>query len=213
MAEDGRTRELPVKSMAYTNPWRFTLFLHFTIFASILHFSVSMESGEGDRDGTIRSGILTGQRRGLMRFREIPSGSNVTFECSPSGPCIACQYSEKNDPKFRCSETGYRIPLKCVETRVNADNAKKKNSSKGRLTLQTNDVSKSSGAAEVYITYRSCIPAVNEEKLSVFGFESIMLGLLLLSGSVIYFRQKRSNNNNNSQPGISMVRIPSNSRF
>ena len=34
-------------------------------------------------------------RRGLLSFIETPKGSNVSFECSPSGPCISCLYSEK----------------------------------------------------------------------------------------------------------------------
>lgn len=33
------------------------------------------------------------------------------------------------------------------------------------------DSSMSEGGSEAYITYRSCIPAVNEEKISVLGFE------------------------------------------
>lgn len=34
-------------------------------------------------------------RRALLSFKETPRGSNVTFECSRSGPCVACLYSEK----------------------------------------------------------------------------------------------------------------------
>nr|GEW71080.1 transmembrane protein, putative [Tanacetum cinerariifolium] len=46
-------------------------------------------------------------RRGLkVSFKE--SNSNVTFDCSPSGPCLPCQYHEKKDETFRCSETGYQ---------------------------------------------------------------------------------------------------------
>ncbi|CAG7885284.1 unnamed protein product [Brassica rapa] len=44
-------------------------------------------------------------------------GSNVTFECSPSGPCVSCNSSERRKEKYRCSETGYRIPFKCREVR------------------------------------------------------------------------------------------------
>lgn len=35
------------------------------------------------------------------------------------------------------------------------------------------DSSKSGGGTSAYVTYRSCIPAINEEKLSVLGFEVI----------------------------------------
>jgi len=34
-------------------------------------------------------------RRVLLSFKEKPSGTNITFECSPSGPCVPCLYSEK----------------------------------------------------------------------------------------------------------------------
>jgi hypothetical protein len=36
-----------------------------------------------------------GGRRVLLSFKETPRGSNATFECSPSGPCVPCLYSEK----------------------------------------------------------------------------------------------------------------------
>lgn len=34
-------------------------------------------------------------RRILKSFKETPEGLNVTYDCSPSGPCIPCLYSEK----------------------------------------------------------------------------------------------------------------------
>jgi len=34
-------------------------------------------------------------RRTLLSFKEKPHGSNFTFDCSPSGPCVPCAYSEK----------------------------------------------------------------------------------------------------------------------
>lgn len=174
-----------------------------------------------------------GGRRSLMSFKEKASGSNVTYECSPSGPCVPCHYSEKNDEKYRCSETGYRIPLKCVEIGAAADVGNSKNTQKGRSALESTidkvrlndmlhdaieqttlikqrnlleDSSKTEAGSEPYITYRSCIPAVNEEKLSVLGFEVIMLGLLLVSGSAIFIRRRTS-----VMPGA--VRVPTNSRF
>ncbi|KAE9454568.1 hypothetical protein C3L33_13532, partial [Rhododendron williamsianum] len=139
-----------------------------------------------------------------MSFKETPSGGNATFDCSPSGPCVACLYSEKKDEKYRCSETGYRIPLKCEETGAKSNEANSETAQKDHLL---SDVSTSVSGSQAYITYRSCIPAVNEEKLSVLGFEGIMLGMLFISSSVIYIKGKRSG----APPGS--VRIPTSSRF
>ncbi|MDK0841650.1 hypothetical protein P5E51_16285, partial [Clostridium perfringens] len=61
-----------------------------------------------------------------------------------------------------------------------------------------------------YITYRSCIPAANIEKLSVIGFEGIAFVLLLASCTFIYLRKKRSFM---MMPGVGMTRIPTNARF
>lgn len=95
--------------------------------------------------------------------------------------------------KYRCSETGYRIPLKCVEV---AEGTKAK-SEKGRLALELlqdkagmllrhntgeetisvthrnllEDSPTVEDERQSYITYRSCIPAANVEKLSVISFE------------------------------------------
>ncbi|XP_039012623.1 uncharacterized protein LOC120141932 [Hibiscus syriacus] len=125
--------------------------------------------------------------------------------------------------KYRCSETGYRIPFKCVEIDdgSNAENKQKtkkdrpnleisainENSRKRRSLLD--DSSTSESRVQAYIIYRSCIPAVNEEKLSVLGFEGIIFGLLLISGSVVFLRRKRAM----TLPGVSTGRIQSNSRF
>jgi hypothetical protein len=46
--------------------------------------------------------------------------------------------------------------------------------------------------SQSYKTYRSCVPSADEEKLSVLGFESIMLGLFLLSGAAIYIRKRQT---------------------
>ncbi|KAJ0985242.1 hypothetical protein J5N97_003598 [Dioscorea zingiberensis] len=165
-----------------------------------------------------------GLGRSLLSFRE--TKGNASFQCSPSGPCVPCQYSEKqNDDKYHCSETGYRIPLKCVEVQ---DDSKEENHSKIQrklLFLQKqkeklvtaasyvrwrkllNNSSKTENGKQNYITYRSCVPADNEEKLSVLGFEAIMVFLLFISSAAIYLRQKRAL----VMPGVSMVRIPTNS--
>ncbi|XP_054823725.1 uncharacterized protein LOC129321826 [Prosopis cineraria] len=158
-------------------------------------------------------------RRVLMSFKEKPPGSNVTFECSPSGPCVPCLYSEKGDEKYRCSETGYRIPLKCIESENSVKSSEKSDSQNARSTLEVSNgiaeshkvlndsrelfstskeqrslldsSSTSDNRLQAYITYRSCIPATTEDKLSVLSFEGIVILLLLVSGSIIYLRKKK----------------------
>nr|ABK95742.1 unknown [Populus trichocarpa] len=46
-----------------------------------------------DIDHTTENGGLG--RRVLLSFKETPHGTNLTFDCSPSGPCVPCAYSEK----------------------------------------------------------------------------------------------------------------------
>ncbi|XP_021292631.1 uncharacterized protein LOC110422921 [Herrania umbratica] len=162
-------------------------------------------------------------QRVLMSFKESPKGSNRTFDCSPSGPCVPCLYSEKSDEKYRCSETGYRIPFKCVEIGDGSKAENKQKSEKSRSDVEISvsnensgkrrslldDSSTSGGSSNAYITYRSCMQTVNEEKLSVLGFEGIIFGLLLVSGSVVFLRRKRSI----TMPGVAAGRIQPNSRF
>ncbi|MED6154899.1 hypothetical protein PIB30_000401 [Stylosanthes scabra] len=175
-------------------------------------------------------------RRGrvLMSFKEKPSGSNLTFECAPSGPCVPCLYSEKGDEKYRCAETGYRIPFKCIEIKGSTKEKEKINPHKGRSLLEISnnikssdelphfsgeftaaqrhlldDSSPSDSKSQAYITYRSCIPPASEEKLSVLNFEGSMLVLLAISGSFIYLRKKKAV----SVSGYAVVRSQTNSRF
>lgn len=88
--------------------------------------------------------------------------------------------------------------MKCVEIEEGAKNENEQKTKASRSTLETSadsikqhvmlhdadgnvtsvkhrsvldDSSTSEGKSQAYITYRSCIPAVNEEKLSVIGFE------------------------------------------
>lgn len=179
-------------------------------------------------------GQATGLRhnRALLGFKETPSGGNTTFECSPSGPCIACQYSEKNEEKYRCSETGYRIPLKCVKI-VNVANEENDEKEETRSTLEVlnseshtdsglrgsenvkhrtlaESKTNKAGESEVYVTYRSCIPAVNEEKISVVGFEVFTLALLLASGSFVFLRRRRTSV---ASPAAGGIRMQTNPRF
>lgn len=132
-------------------------------------------------------------RRRLLGFKETPVGSNSTFECSPSGPCVLCQYSEKNEYKYRCSETGYRIPFKCVKTGDVSKEASGKRPENSRSTLEGSSANAENPAVkhraladkassqedelQPYVTYRSCIQTVNEEKFSVLGFEGVLTAL------------------------------------
>ncbi|KAK9935588.1 hypothetical protein M0R45_022687 [Rubus argutus] len=192
-----------------------------TAFALLPVGYATIEDGESEKIGS----------RALLSLKETPLGTNTTFECSPAGPCVPCLYSEKNNEKYRCSETGYRIPLKCVESKQGSKDAKaKKGPNKSRSTLEVShnisemhnveelntllkrrslldDSSTQENGQQAYITYRSCIPAVNEEKLSVLGFEVIVLCLLLISGSIVYFKKRQTA----TMSGFS--RIQSNARF
>ncbi|KAL8518869.1 hypothetical protein ACS0TY_010000 [Phlomoides rotata] len=170
--------------------------------------------------------------RTLMGFKETPDGGNVTFDCSPSGPCIPCSRAEKSEEKYRCGETGYRIRLKCAPSGSGSNDPKSVNKQDRRSSLEVtdsgvyqhdvkltnspmrherllSDSSKSGGGSRAYVTYRSCIPAINEEKLSVLGFEALMIALLISSGSFIYFRRKRST----AVAGGAPMRLPTSSRF
>ncbi|WOL05640.1 hypothetical protein Cni_G14369 [Canna indica] len=178
----------------------------------------SGRQGEGDGAAAAAGGV--GRGRLLLSFQE--SRGNSSFRCSPSGPCLPCQYSEKNDNKYRCSETGYRVPLKCIHIKDSIEEAKKVNARRKLFYLQENALTMqkqlfttlnnykwrkllaATNGEESYITYRSCIPVDSQEKLSVLGFEVIMIGLLLISGSVVYLRQKRTA----VMSGVAPTRIP-----
>ncbi|MCD9646050.1 hypothetical protein HAX54_035574 [Datura stramonium] len=196
----------------------------------------AISNGEAEQrdESIVGSGIIG--RRHLMSFKETPIGTNITYDCSPSGPCVPCSYSEKKDEKYRCSETGYRIPFKCVEIKASSKEVNSNKGKKNRSALEDtyasvrphvmkhygqalassvrqrnllDDSSTPKSGSRTYITYRSCVLSVNEEKLSVLGFEVIMLGLLIISGSTIYFRKRRAA----AVPGGGPVRLPPNSRF
>lgn len=195
-----------------------TIFLPYLFFfaISIYHQPSFLALGQQTDDSENGHGF---GRRVLMSFKEKPSGSNLTFDCAPSGPCVPCIYSEKGDEKYRCSETGYRIPFKCEEIKDSKKDAKKTNPQKTRSTLEISnssakshivehvygefitlqsqrtlldDSSASDNKSQAYVTYRSCIPADTEEKLSVLGFEGVVIFLLLISGSFIYLRKKKA---------------------
>lgn len=193
------------------------------------------EAEKRDESSIVGSGIIG--RRHLMSFKETPIGTNITYDCSPSGPCVPCSYSEKKDEKYRCSETGYRIPFKCVEIKASSKEVNNNKGKKNRSALEDtytavrpphvmkrneqaltssvrqrnllDDSSSSKSGIHTYITYRSCVLSINEEKLSVLGFEVIVLGLLIVSGSTIYFRKRRAG----AVPGAGPIRLPTSSRF
>ncbi|XP_037435879.1 uncharacterized protein LOC119302928 [Triticum dicoccoides] len=137
-----------------------------------------------------------GARRSLLGYVE--AQGNSSYRCSPSGPCIPCQYSEKNDEKYCCSETGYRLPLKCVQVQ---NGTKEENKTKDRKMLA--ETSTPTGPKH-YVTYRSCVPLEDEEKLSILGFEVLMAGMLLVSGPFVYYRKRQAS----LMQGVS--RIPTN---
>ncbi|KAL9249126.1 hypothetical protein AKJ16_DCAP01830 [Drosera capensis] len=191
---------------------RFRCLLRYTLITAVLLLICSLSPSSAATRLTIESGRVgrggggdVGRRRRLLlSFMEKRGGGNSTFECSPSGPCVPCQYSEKvlrkweesrgelniwrKDDNFRCSETGYHIPLKCTKVTEKTKTADPKNRSilegssdqtnmqdaetivmvkKHRSLLENG----SKDEADEYISYRSCIPAVDEERLSVLGFE------------------------------------------
>ncbi|EOA35730.1 hypothetical protein CARUB_v10020964mg [Capsella rubella] len=203
--------------MASQSSSLFLVVLFIFIYAASTSPSRLVRAHEQDGDEEIRS---VG-RRLLLGFKETPKGSNITFACSPSGPCVSCNSSEKRKEKYRCSETGYRIPFKCKEVKEVVDTHKKDGreetqngqsnpddeETKTRKLLDDSPVPKVK--SQSYKTYRSCVPSANEERISVLGFESIMLGLFLLSGTAIYIRKKQSV----PMLGVSTARSQSNSRF
>ncbi|KAJ9554378.1 hypothetical protein OSB04_018423 [Centaurea solstitialis] len=205
---------------------------HLFISAILFNFFVVYASSDLSVPHELEGGGV--RLRSLKSFKEKKTGTNITFDCSPSGPCVPCEYSEKKDDRYRCSETGYRIPMKCMNPETPVDEENDKRRQKGRNNLEnTNEklkvhvlvhdaedpaasirhrnlLEKSSSSEDdesgVYITYRSCIPAINEEKLSVLGFEAIIL-LLLASSLFVIFRRKGTL----VMPGA--VRVPTNPRF
>ena len=212
------------------------LFLPFLL---LLFFAITPFRGSGQQTDWNSEETQHGngvRRRVLLSFKEKPSGSNVTFECTPSGPCVPCLYSEKGDEKYRCSETGYRIPFKCLEIKDSTKDAKKTKSQKGRLSLEisdgiaeshkvshvageinpsqshrrlVDDSSSADNSSQAYITDRTSITPVNEEKLSVLNFEGVVIFFLLISGSIIYLRKKKVA----SMSGYVAGRGQNNSRF
>ncbi|KAK9707319.1 hypothetical protein RND81_07G188700 [Saponaria officinalis] len=164
-----------------------------------------------------------GAQRRNLGFKEKIEDTNSTFDCNPSGPCVPCQYSEKSEEKYRCSETGYRVPFKCtgeVKKEVSGKGQQNSHSTPGesssdgdKATAKDKTSTDNESGQEVerheYVTFRSCMQDANEEKLSVLGFEVLILGMLLVSGSFIVLRQKKTV----ATAGVGGVRLQSNPRF
>lgn len=172
---------------------------------------------------------------------------NATFDCSSSGPCSPCSYSEKSDEKYHCSETGYRMLFKCVEVsgfkEVNKEqivkdsfplkdeiqagissdykDAHSQSQQTQKMNSQNDDTEGKDGnwrrlsettqsledGKQIHHIFRSCLPAADDEKLSVLGFEGIVLCLLLICSPFVYYRKKKS------FVVSGATRIPTNSRF
>eukprot|EP00250_Pteridium_aquilinum_P014283 c21890_g1_i1 orf=494-1093(-) len=158
---------------------------------------------------------------------------NTTFGCSSSGPCTPCSYSEKSDDEtYHCSTTGYRQSYRCAELGSDGSNGHSAGDKASSRGLSSEEISKRglheskealSGwvgrkafesedttmhdARQVLHIYSSCIPTNSDDKLSVLGFEGIVLGLLALSAPLIYHRKRR----NFTMTGMS--RLPTSSRF
>ncbi|KAG2321565.1 hypothetical protein Bca52824_014778 [Brassica carinata] len=200
--------------------------------------------------------MRSGGRRILLGFKETPkeatSPSNallqvLAFLAIPPKRCYIYSLNSIENllycsvmvsdlyekEKYRCSETGYRIPFKCREVR-GVEASHKKDAEETPQNAQSNNVN-DDGDEEVvdassvkqrnlrddstpaskakksqsYKTYRSCVPSADEERVSVLGFEAVMLGLLLVSGSAVYYRKKQTL----PMAGVSTGRSQSNSRF
>ncbi|KAL2634745.1 hypothetical protein R1flu_006224 [Riccia fluitans] len=146
------------------------------------------------------------------RFSRPEKQGNTTWLCTPSGPCVGCTPSEKQDPTFKCKPTGYHLPQRCVEDNEEARSAQKLESKeianrgddegteegegsgrRMRMMLNHDSSRKSLGedGVQVYVLYKSCLPKEVREKLSVLGFEGVVLGLLAISAPFVYFRKRR----------------------
>ncbi|GAA0175574.1 hypothetical protein LIER_41940 [Lithospermum erythrorhizon] len=73
--------------MASSNSLYLNLLLFFIFFLYAFSLPSSCENIDA---GNEQLGL-----RALKSFKETPNGGNVTFECSPSGTCVPCAYSEK----------------------------------------------------------------------------------------------------------------------
>lgn len=155
---------------------------------------------------------------------------NSTYECAPSGPCLICSSAERQSgDMFQCSDTNYHQAYKCTEIFASKVGSRKDASIQDRQTaegersrkhgpsderlaqpdhrLNTESASTYPAAADVYYIYNTCLPAAQEESLSVLGFEMIMLAVLVVCGPVVHYRKKKLYSANG------MTRVPTSARF
>ncbi|RZR73978.1 hypothetical protein BHM03_00030345, partial [Ensete ventricosum] len=144
--------------------------------------SILSACGEAVDGGTGRGGgdggaAVEGARgaRLLLSFHE--AKGNASFRCSPTGPCLPCQYSEKV-PLVFFPQFFYNI-ISCT-TLVSVVNH-----------------------SDILVNWVAIVILLPSFVLQ----QVIMVGLLLISGSVIYLRQKRTA----VMPGVAQVRIPTSS--
>ncbi|XP_049935011.1 uncharacterized protein LOC116258640 isoform X6 [Nymphaea colorata] len=64
----------------------------FSLAASVLLLILSLSPSSSSSSSMLAQGATS--RRQLRTFKELRG--NTTFECFPSGPCVACHYSEKD---------------------------------------------------------------------------------------------------------------------
>ncbi|XP_010551635.1 PREDICTED: uncharacterized protein LOC104822186 [Tarenaya hassleriana] len=109
-------------------------------------------------------------------------------------PILVFRASTLKSEKYRCSETGYRIPFKCIEiTKETYWTIHHHRNGDLKLISLTEVVSR----GQMWRNYQSLV------------FEGIMVGMLLISGTAIYIRKRRTV----AMSGVSMARSQSNSRF
>ncbi|CAM6084037.1 unnamed protein product [Calypogeia fissa] len=165
-----------------------------------------------------------------LRLRSQETDGNMTLWCT-SGLCVACTSSEKAEAKFKCSPTGYHKAQQCAEDRDAVDMSTTKPKDEKTTTEVTKDPIQGKdqkptddnvdgGAAslkgrglvgdavsQTTVIYKTCIPQEVKEKLSVFGFEGVVLVCLLLSAPAVHYRKKRG------AAAQGLQRIPSTARF
>jgi len=116
--------------------------------------------------------------RFLIGFKETSKGSNVTFECSPSGPCISCNSSERRKEKYRCSETDYGIPFNYREVRGDESSTQHK----------AHVLSKGNGVSHgVNRVYNSVYPYIKQNMYATFTvFVKNVVNFKVYYGNIVF---------------------------
>ncbi|KAI3817583.1 hypothetical protein L1987_11378 [Smallanthus sonchifolius] len=101
-----------MKMQTASSKFRSSLLFQHLLVAAITFNFIAVYSSSSSSDLSVPHEPHAGRGlglRGLKSFKEKATGTNVTYDCSPSGPCVPCLYSEKKDETYRCSETGYHL--------------------------------------------------------------------------------------------------------